>query len=207
MIGIIASEIQKKELLKNGSIESQEVVWLSEPQNINGISIYTDLLFDNNEERINILKQSTADCVIINYVTGTLNHLPAHFIRFNAWPTFLSRPVIECALSRQDLKPMVEKFFALFGKKVIITPDQPGFISTKIIAMIINEAFRAVEEGVSTKEETDVAMKTGTNYPFGPFEWGTAIGLDKVYQLLLALAAKNERYAPANLLSIEAQKK
>ena len=42
--------------------------------------------------------------------------------------------------------------------------------------MIINEAFLALQEGVSTKEEINTAMKLGTNYPLGPFEWVEKIG-------------------------------
>jgi 3-hydroxyacyl-CoA dehydrogenase len=45
--------------------------------------------------------------------------------------------------------------------------------------MIINEAYFALEDNVSTKAETDIAMKLGTNYPYGPFEWGQLIGLKK----------------------------
>ena len=50
--------------------------------------------------------------------------------------------------------------------------------------MIINEAFIALREGVSTKEEINTAMKLGTNYPYGPFEWAGKIGIERVNALL-----------------------
>ena len=49
-------------------------------------------------------------------------------------------------------------------------PDIPGFISARVVSMIINEAYFALEEEVSSKEEIDTAMKLGTNYPYGPFD-------------------------------------
>jgi 3-hydroxybutyryl-CoA dehydrogenase len=74
------------------------------------------------------------------------------------------------------------------------------------VSMIINEAYFALEENVSTKAETDIAMKLGTNYPFGPFEWGQLIGLPKIYSLLKALTVSEtqSRYTPGKLLEQEA---
>ena len=56
---------------------------------------------------------------------------------------------------------------------------------------------------MSTKAEIDTAMKLGTNYPYGPFEWSSKIGLNHVNQLLKAMAEENERYKPAEKLTKE----
>ena len=50
---------------------------------------------------------------------------------------------------------------------------------------------------MSTKKEIDTAMKLGTNYPYGPFEWCEKIGKERVYQLLNHLSKTDERYHPA----------
>jgi 3-hydroxybutyryl-CoA dehydrogenase len=63
-------------------------------------------------------------------------------------------------------------------------PDVPGFISARVISKIINEAWISVDEGVSTPGEIDIAMRLGTNYPFGPLEWAEKIGVGKVRSLL-----------------------
>src|ERR1700710_2457559 len=47
----------------------------------------------------------------------------------------------------------------------------------RVVAMIINEAYYALDAGVSSKESIDLAMKLGTGYPYGPFEWADRIGL------------------------------
>jgi 3-hydroxybutyryl-CoA dehydrogenase len=70
--------------------------------------------------------------------------------------------------------------------------------------MIINEAYFALEDGVSSKEEIDIAMQLGTNYPYGPFTWGRIIGLKNIYDLLLKMAEINSRYKPSALLEKEA---
>jgi 3-hydroxybutyryl-CoA dehydrogenase len=70
--------------------------------------------------------------------------------------------------------------------------------------MIINEAYFALDEKVSSKEEIDIAMKLGTNYPFGPFEWSNKIGIKKICDLLNVLKEINPRYQPNYLLEKEA---
>ncbi|RYG08652.1 MAG: 3-hydroxybutyryl-CoA dehydrogenase, partial [Chitinophagaceae bacterium] len=62
---------------------------------------------------------------------------------------------------------------------------------------IINEAWYALGDGVSTESEIDTAMKLGTNYPYGPFEWGHIIGMKNVYDLLQQMAVEHAKYTPA----------
>ena len=57
---------------------------------------------------------------------------------------------------------------------------------------------------VSSKEEIDIAMKLGTNYPYGPFEWSQKIGLKNIYNLLRILEKEESRYKAADLLRDEA---
>jgi 3-hydroxybutyryl-CoA dehydrogenase len=77
-------------------------------------------------------------------------------------------------------------------------------LSARVIAMIINEAYFALGEGVSSKQEIDIAMKLGTNYPYGPFEWSERIGLKNIYKLLQKLNSTSSRYTIALLLEKEA---
>ena len=69
--------------------------------------------------------------------------------------------------------------------------------------MIINEAYFGLGDDLSTKAGIDTAMKLGTNYPYGPFEWCEKIGTEKIYSLLKKLEATNSRYTPAPLLAKE----
>ena len=137
--------------------------------------------------------------IFINSVANTLMELkmPAHVVRINGWPGFLSRPEWEIT---GKITENVSAVTNSLHKKITILPDEPGFISARILAMIINEAWFALGENVSTKNEIDIAMKLGTNYPLGPFEWGEKIGEKNIFDLLQKLSKKNKKYLPAPLL-------
>jgi 3-hydroxybutyryl-CoA dehydrogenase len=137
--------------------------------------------------------------VFINSVTKTLSHIKAkgNIIRINAWHGFIEKEIWEIA---GLVSPEVTAIIKTLNKKCITVDDEPGFVSARIVAMIINEAYFAKGENVSTEEEIDIAMKLGTNYPFGPFEWGEKIGIKYVYELLKELSEKDERYTIAPFL-------
>ncbi len=58
------------------------------------------------------------------------------------------------------------------------------YIFSRVLISIINEALWAKSEGVASEQDIDTAMKLGTNYPKGPFEWIELVGMDKVLTLL-----------------------
>jgi 3-hydroxybutyryl-CoA dehydrogenase len=62
-----------------------------------------------------------------------------------------------------------------------------------------------VGDGVSGKAEIDTAMRLGTNYPKGPFEWCEQIGIKNVFVLLTKLCETNKRYIPAPQLIYESE--
>jgi 3-hydroxybutyryl-CoA dehydrogenase len=104
------------------------------------------------------------------------------------------------------MQPMAEaharKFLENIGLQLQRTDDLVGFITPRIVAMLVNEAAFAVMEGVSSPAEIDEAMRLGTNYPRGPLEWGDDIGLDTIVALLDSLFGeyKQERYRACRLL-------
>jgi 3-hydroxybutyryl-CoA dehydrogenase len=122
-------------------------------------------------------------------------------VRINAWNGFLNRPVWEVAgsLSSEHLNVL-----AALSRTGIQVPDEPGLVAARVIAMIINEAYMALEEGVSSKADIDTAMKLGTNYPMGPFEWADTVGIRSVYHLLHTLSLNDERYSPSKALKAAA---
>lgn len=137
--------------------------------------------------------------VFINSVVQTLSELnaPLNVYRINGWTTFLSRSVWEIA---GEINEHISSVFNQMDVKVNVVQDEPGFISARVIAMIINEAYFAVEDEVSSKAEIDTAMKLGTNYPYGPFEWAKLIGINNILALLQKLNTSDLRYQPSELL-------
>jgi len=89
------------------------------------------------------------------------------------------------------------------GWRYQLVPDITGMISSRIISTIINEAYYTLGAGVSSRNEIDIAMKLGTNYPYGPFEWSQKIGLKRIYELLNQLSKEKKLYEVATLLTNE----
>ncbi len=79
--------------------------------------------------------------------------------------------------------------------------SRPGFVTTRINALIGNEAFRMLEEGVASARDIDKALKLGLNHPMGPFEMVDLVGLDMRLSILEFLhETLGERYRPTNLM-------
>lgn len=144
--------------------------------------------------------------VLAHSVSITLEKLPPKFARINAWPGFLTNSIFETA-ALDNQKDFWNNIFEHLGLKCRWVPDTPGMVAPRIIAMIINEAYFAMSDGVSNRSDIDTAMKLGTNYPLGPFEWAKKIGLHNIIGLLNTLAATNKKYIPAPLLLNDAANK
>lgn len=140
--------------------------------------------------------------VFINSVVYTLQELQAkpNMLRINGWNTFLQNQGWEIC---GEINKEAAAVLSALQKTPIPVNDIPGFISARVVAMIINEAYFALEEGVSSRAEIDTAMKLGTNYPRGPFEWAEQIGTRHICQLLDKLAESDSTYQPAPWLAKE----
>ena len=193
---IYANEAQEKEIRSKRL--SPEITLFFSPKlpGAQDIEKY-DLFFILDEEfsqlDVSLFHQKP---VIINSVSKTLsdNNFPKNIARINGWPGFLQRSVWEIATQNKE---EIQELFKNLGWEIILVKDEPGMVTARIVSMIINEAFYALKENISTRKEIDLAMKLGTNYPFGPFEWAEKIGVDKVFDLLTVLAEKDIRCTPS----------
>jgi 3-hydroxybutyryl-CoA dehydrogenase len=173
---------------------------IADLENHRDADLYMDLDFSADDARIAALSALLPSPVIVNAVVPTLAQIGRPFIRINGWPGFLEREVHELAVPDEATATQITALYQQTGRSCSIVPDSPGMISARIIASIINEAWYTWEEGVSSKAGIDTAMKLGTNYPMGPFEWSERIGLSRICHLLEALSQEDARYRPANSL-------
>jgi len=87
------------------------------------------------------------------------------------------------------------------GKEVVVIKESPGFVTSRINAMIGNEAFYMLQEGVASAEDIDKALKLGLNHPMGPFELVDLVGLDTRLHILEHLhKTLGEKFRPCPLL-------
>lgn len=197
-IFILADEDQKSEILSISPTHKASITFASNMPDEDDLKNYYAFFLLSDYRKINSSKLAGKP-VYINEVITTLAELnfPDNFCRINGWKGFLERPIWEVAASDSQKN---EEIFHFFNRKAILVKDEPGLVSARVISMIVNEAFFALGEKVSSEKEIDMAMKLGTNYPDGPFEWARKIGIEKIYDLLKKLSEEEDRYIPAPAL-------
>ena len=197
-IFILADKHQKKEILSVAPVKETSLTFASEIEEMVDAKGYHAFFILSGISNIDF-EMFEEKPVYVNNVIDTLSEsgLPDNVSRINAWSGFLERPIWEVA-SNDPQKH--EDIFDALNRKVIFVNDEPGFVSARVISMIVNEAFFAFGENISTIEEIDNAMKLGTNYPYGPFEWVEKLGVENICLLLNKLAKKEKRYLPAPAL-------
>lgn len=147
----------------------------------------------------NVVKSSLAE--LVYYSEGVRCKL----FGFNGLPTFVNRDILEVSLLNEKNLKTLERVCRDIDTPFRIVDDRVGMVTPRIICMIINEAYYMLQEGIAGMEDIDQAMKLGTNYPMGPFEWSKKIGINHIFELLEALYedTHDERYKVCPLIKKE----
>ena len=96
---------------------------------------------------------------------------------------------------------VMEAVAAKMGKETVLVKESPGFITTRINALIGNEAFYMLQDGVASARDIDKGLKLGLNHPMGPFELVDLVGLDTRLSILQYLHKMlGEKFRPCPLL-------
>ncbi len=193
-IAVKALPQQKEEWLSKEKPGNIEIIWVE--TGVPEADGYFDLSYEEFGAAFSDINNKP---VFVNAVLKTTEELPANFSRINGWNGFLKRDTVEVVLRDASAKNILEQLQWKYQN----VPDVAGMIAARTISMIVNEAYFALGDDVSTKSEIDTAMKLGTNYPFGPFEWSEKIGLHNIYRLLKKLSAGDKRYEPSPALEQE----
>jgi len=92
-------------------------------------------------------------------------------------------PVVElvkCLHTSNETVEKIRKFTARIGKTPVEVYEYPGFVTTRAIVPLLNEAMYILLEGVATAKDIDTAMRLGYNFQMGPLELADSMGLDEV---------------------------
>jgi 3-hydroxybutyryl-CoA dehydrogenase len=182
--------VNKDTILNNKLNEDVDVFFLPD------LDVENDLILE-------ISKRFPKTPIVVNSVARVIETFPisAHIIGMNLLPTFINRPLAEVTGNS------AEGFKALeaLDWEIRKVESRVGMVTPRVIFMIINEAYYTLQEGTATKEDIDIGMKLGTNYPNGPFEWSKKIGLLNVFKTLEAIYedTKEGRYKICPLLKRE----
>jgi 3-hydroxybutyryl-CoA dehydrogenase len=121
-----------------------------------------------------------------------------HF--FNPVPKMKLCELIRGLQTSDETLDRAEAAARAMGKETVRVEDLPGFATSRINALIGNEAMRMLEEGVASAEDIDTAVKLGLNHPMGPLEMGDLVGWDTRLDILEYLAGTlGDRFRPTNL--------
>jgi glycosidase len=139
------------------------------------------------------------------------------WVAWNAWPDALESLLWEVvpAHDTPDTRLAWEGLAGTLGVELVFCPDRGGMVTPRVLACIMNEAYRTMDEGVAAADAIDLGMRYGTNYPQGPLEWSRAIGPKRLARALDAWHAaatnrnngtQDEIYRVAEGLRLAAEK-
>jgi 3-hydroxybutyryl-CoA dehydrogenase len=122
-----------------------------------------------------------------------------HF--FNPVPKMKLIELVRTPFTSDETVAACKEVGQRMGKEIVVIKESPGFITSRVNAMIGNEAFAMLEAGIASAEDIDKALKLGLNHPMGPFELVDLVGLDVRLNILDYLhGTLGEKYKPNALL-------
>lgn len=101
-----------------------------------------------------------------------------HFL--NPVPKIPLVELVKCLYTSNETVETVKAFAAKIGKTPVEVYEYPGFVTTRAIVPLLNEAMYILLEGVATARDIDTAMRLGYNFQYGPLEMADMMGLDEV---------------------------
>jgi 3-hydroxybutyryl-CoA dehydrogenase len=122
-----------------------------------------------------------------------------HF--FNPVPKMKLVEIVRALETEDDAVAATQEVARRMGKETVLVKDSAGFVTSRVNALIGNEAFAMLQEGVASARDIDKALKLGLNHPMGPFELVDLVGLDTRLAVLEFLhRSLGEKFRPSPLL-------
>ena len=123
-----------------------------------------------------------------------------HF--FNPAPIMKLIEIVRGLVTSDDTFRIAKELSLKLGKTPIEANDFPGFVSSRLLFSLMNEAIYALYEGLGRAEDIDAIMKMGANHPMGPLELADYVGLDTTLSVMSVLQeAFGDKYRPCPLLA------
>ncbi len=180
---------------------------------LSGYDVIFDFILDEDPLQAELYSDEGNAIVFVNTAKISLVEISNIFdhngkttlFGFAGLPTLINRGVLEVSVLNKTDEAILSRICSTLGTPYQLVADRIGLVTPRIICMIINEAYYTVQEGTASRDDIDKAMKLGTNYPYGPFEWCERMGVHNVYEVLEAVYndTRDERYKVCPLLKRE----
>ncbi len=215
-------ESMKREIARWGMTDSEmrailsRITWSLDINEVKECDLIIEAVKESFELKKNILQKldkiAEADTILISNtstlslteIAETTNRpdkiIGVHFL--NPVPTVPLVELVRALDTSDETVAIVTKFAAAIQKTPIEVYEYPGFVTTRSIVVLLNEAFYILLEGIASAEHIDTAMKLGYNFPMGPLEMADSMGLDEVLTWMRQLwkTIGEPRYRPCPLL-------
>ena len=143
------------------------------------VNIFTQLDKRASNDCIFVSNTSTLSLTKISEKTSRPDKMIGlHFL--NPVPKIPVVEVVKCLHTSLETVSKVKRFISNIGKTPVEVYEYPGFVTTRAIVPLLNEAMHILLEGVATAKDIDTAMKLGYNFQMGPLEMADSMGLDEV---------------------------
>lgn len=143
------------------------------------VKVFTELDKKANNHCIFVSNSSTLSLTKISEKTSRPDKMIGLHFLFPV-PKVPVVEVVKCLHTSPETIAKVKKFISNIGKTPVEVYEYPGFVTTRAIVPLLNEAMHILLEGVATAKDIDTAMKLGYNFQMGPLEMADAMGLDEV---------------------------
>jgi 3-hydroxybutyryl-CoA dehydrogenase len=165
------------------------------------VKIFTELDKTANENCIFVSNSSTLSLTKISEKTSRPEKMIGlHFL--NPVPKIPVVEVVKCLHTSVETVARVKTFVSNIGKTPVEVYEYPGFVTTRAIVPLLNEAMHILLEGIASAKDIDTAMKLGYNFQMGPLEMADSMGLDEVLAWMETLwnTLGEPRYRPCPIL-------
>jgi 3-hydroxybutyryl-CoA dehydrogenase len=196
VLGKIKPTLNLKEAAGNADIVVEVIIEVMEPKK----KLFSELetivpahcLFFSNNSGLSITEMAAA--------TGRPDKfIGTHF--FNPVPVMKLLEIIRGQQTSDETLDIAKKWGEKIGKEIIIVNEAPAFAVNRVLCVMLNEAFYALEEGIATAQDIDKGMVLGCNHPIGPLALADMVGLETLLHILEGMRAElGDKYRPAPLL-------
>lgn len=184
-----------------GAIREAELIIEAVPEELKMKSQLFEI-FDKFAKAGAVFASNTSSLSITEFTSRTGSRdrcIGMHF--FNPVPKMKLIELVRTPHTSDETVATCREVARHMGKEVVLVNEAPGFITTRVNALIGNEAFNMLEAGIASAEDIDKALKLGLNHPMGPFELVDLVGLDVRLNILEYLhSTLGEKYRPNELL-------
>jgi 3-hydroxybutyryl-CoA dehydrogenase len=154
--------------------------------------------------RPEVILASNTSSISITRIASTTKRpdrvIGLHF--FNPPPIMKLIEIVRGLVTSDETFRVAKELSLKLGKAPIEAKDFPGFVSSRLLFSLMNEAVYALYEGLGKAEDIDAIMKMGANHPMGPLELADYVGLDTTLSVMSVLQeAFGDKYRPCPLLA------